>query len=79
LKNAQSLEEMARLKSQQQEVRYHSGEVPLAAFLDSRSEVLRAKQNTLKRGLEYDLMVLMFRELTGDLGNTYVDASTWQK
>jgi outer membrane protein TolC len=79
LKNAQSLEEMARLKSQQQEVRYHSGEVTLAAFLDSRSEVLRAKQNTLKRGLEYDLMVLMFRELTGDLGNTYVDASTWQK
>ena len=79
LKNAQSLEELARLKSQQQEVRYHSGEVPLAAFLDSRNEVLRAKQNTLKRGLDYDLSVLMFRELTGDLGNTYVDASTWQK
>jgi len=79
LKNAQSLEELARLKSQQQEVRYHSGEVPLAAFLDSRNEVLRAKQNTLKRGLDYDLSVLMFRELTGDLGNTYVNASTWQK
>src|SRR3989339_194858 len=79
LKNAQSLEELARLKSQQQEVRYHSGELPLAAFLDSRNEVLRAKQNTLKRGLDYDLSVLMFRELTGDLGNTYVDANTWQK
>jgi DNA ligase-1 len=32
LKNAQSLEELARLKSNQQEVRYHSGEVPLSAF-----------------------------------------------
>jgi outer membrane protein TolC len=79
LKNAQALEELARLKSHQQEVRYHSGEVPLSVFLESRSEVLRARKNTIQRGVEYDLWVLEFRELTGDLGNTYVDASTWQK
>ena len=79
LKNAQSLEELARLKSHQQEVRYHSGEVPLSAFLESRIEVLKAQKNTLKQGLEYDLNVLKFREFTGDLGNTYVDASAWQK
>jgi len=79
LKNAQFLEELARLKSHQQEVRYHSGEVPLAVFLESRNEVLRAQKDTLRRGLDYDQAVLKLRELTGDLGNTYVDASAWQK
>jgi outer membrane protein TolC len=79
LKNAQSLEELARLKAQQQEVRYHSGEVPLSVFLESRIEVLRAQKTTLIQGLEYDLEVLKLREISGDLGNTYVDARTWQK
>jgi outer membrane protein TolC len=79
LKNAQSLEELARLRSHQQEVRYHSGEVPLSAFLESRNEVLKAQQNTLKQTLRSDLTVLRLREFTGDLGITYVDASAWQK
>jgi outer membrane protein TolC len=79
LKTAQSLEELARLKSHQQEVRYHSGEVPLSAFLESRKEILNAQQNTLRQGLRNDLAVLKLREFTGDLGNTYVDASAWQK
>ncbi|MDO9533163.1 MAG: TolC family protein [Deltaproteobacteria bacterium] len=79
LKSANSLEELARLKSHQQEVRYHSGEVPLSAFLESRIEVLKAQKNTLSKSLQYDLSVLKFRELTGDLGNTYVNASAWQK
>jgi outer membrane protein TolC len=79
LKNAQSLEEVVRLKSRQQEVRYHSGEVPLSVFLESRNEVLRAQKDTLRRSMEYDLMVLEFREFTGDLGNTYVDANALQQ
>jgi outer membrane protein TolC len=79
LKNTQSLEELARLKSRQQEVRYHSGEVPLSAFLESRIEVLNAQRNTVDKGLLHDIDVLTFRELTGDLGNTYVDANAWQK
>ena len=79
LKNAQSLEELARLKSHQQEVRYHSGEVPLSAFLESRIELLKAQRTTLSQVLNYDLNVLKLREFTGDLGNTYVDASAWQK
>jgi outer membrane protein TolC len=79
LKNAQSLEELARLKSHQQEVRYHSGEVPLSAFLESRNEVLRAQKDTLRRSMDYDITVLEFREFTGDLGNTYVDANAWQQ
>jgi outer membrane protein TolC len=79
LKNSQSQEELARLRSNQQEVRYHSGQVPLSEFLDSRAEILRAKNNTVRQSIEYDLAVLKFRELTGDLGNTYVDANAWQK
>jgi outer membrane protein TolC len=79
LKNAQSLEDLAHLKSHQQEVLYHSGEVPLSVFLESRYEVLKAQKETLKQGLGYDKAVLKFREFTGDLGNTYVDASAWQK
>jgi outer membrane protein TolC len=79
LKNAQSLEEVVRLKSRQQEVRYHSGEVPLSVFLESRNEVLRAQKDTLRRSMEYDLMVLEFREFTGDLGNTYVDSNALQQ
>jgi outer membrane protein TolC len=79
VKSAQSLEELARLKSRQQEVRYHSGEVPLSAFLESRIELLKAQRNTLSQVLNYDHHVLKLREFTGDLGNTYVDASAWQK
>lgn len=79
LKSAQSLEELSRLKSHQQEVRYHSGEVPLSAFLESRIEVLKAQKNALNFGVSYDQQVLKLRELSGDLGNTYVDASAWQK
>jgi len=79
LKNAQSLEELARLKSHQQEVRYHSGAVPLSVFLESRLEVLKAQKATLNTNLSYDQQVLKLRELSGDLGNTYVDANSWQK
>lgn len=79
LKTDQSLEELARLKAHQQEVRYHSGEVPLSAFLESRTEVLKAQKNVLSKSLLYDISVLRLREFIGDLGNTYVDASAWQK
>jgi len=79
LKNTQSLEELARLKANQQEVRYHSGEAPLPVLLESRKTVLKAQKDTVTRGLDYDKAVLKLRELTGDLGNTYVDANSWQK
>jgi outer membrane protein TolC len=79
LKSAQSQEELARLKSRQQEIRYHSGEVPLSLFLESRIEVLKAQKDTSKSSANYDLHVLTLRELSGDLGNTYVNANSWQK
>jgi outer membrane protein TolC len=79
LKNAQSLEELARLKAHQQEVRYQSGEAPLPVFLESRREVLKGQEEVARRGLEYDKAVLKLREVSGDLGNTYVDPNSWQK
>jgi outer membrane protein TolC len=79
VKNAQSLEELARIKAHQQEIRYQSGEVPLPAFLDSRKEVLKVQEETVRRTLDYNKAVLQLRVVSGDLGNTYVDPSSWQK
>jgi outer membrane protein TolC len=79
LKNAQTMESLAQLKAQQNEVRYQSGEAPLTVVLDSRKEVLAVHKETLRRGLDYDKAVLKFRENSGDLGYSYVDANSWQK
>ena len=79
LKNAQALENLARLKLNQNDVRYQSGEAPLTVVLDSRKEVLIAQKDTLRQGLEYDMAVLKLRENSGDLGYSYVDANSWQK
>jgi outer membrane protein TolC len=78
-KLAKSREELARLKAHQNEVRYQSGQVPLPALLESRKEVLAAEKNTVRKNQEYDMAVLKLREISGDLGYSYVDASSWQK
>jgi hypothetical protein len=78
-KNSHALENLARLKAQQNDVRYQSGEAPLTVILDSRKEVLAAQKETLRRGLDYDKAVLKLRENSGDLGYSYVDANSWQK
>lgn len=79
LKNAQTQENLARLKAHESDVRYQSGEAPLTAVLESRKELLQAQKESLRRGLDYDKAVLQFRENSGDLGNSYVDAGAWQK
>ena len=79
LKNAQALENLARLKAQQSDVRFQSGGAPLKVVLDSRKEVLAAQKEMLGRSLEYDKAVLKLRENSGDLGYSYVDANSWQK
>ncbi len=78
LKNSQAMEDLAKLKARQNEIRYQSGE-DLAVLLDSRREVLTVKKDTLAKALEYDKAVLQLRELSGDLGYTYVDEKAWQK
>jgi hypothetical protein len=79
LKMAQSQEELVRLKAHQTEVSYQSGEVTLPASLNSRKQVLEAQMETLKKRLDYDVGLLSLRELSGELGNTYVDPNSWQK
>ena len=79
LKNAQTMESLARLKANQNEVRYQSGEAPLTVVLDSRKEVLTFQKETLRRALDYDKAALKLRENSGDLGYSYVDANSWQK
>jgi outer membrane protein TolC len=78
LKMAQSQEELARLKAKQNEIRYQSGEVLLPAVLESRKEILRAQKEKVRKRLEYEKEALKLRELSGDLGNTYVNANSWQ-
>jgi outer membrane protein TolC len=78
-KNAETLENLARLKAHQTEVRYQSGESPLNVALDSRKEVLKIRKETLRRALDFDKAVLELRENSGDLGHTYVDEKSWQK
>ena len=73
------MENLARLKAQQNEIRYQSGEAPLTVVLESRKEVLTVQKETLRRGLDYDKAVLELRQISGDLGYSYVDANSWQK
>jgi outer membrane protein TolC len=79
LKQAQSREELARLKAHQNEVRYQSGEVPLTTLLESRKEVLVAEKDTLRKSLAYDTEVLKIKEISGDLSETYVHPGSWEK
>jgi hypothetical protein len=79
LKNAQTMENLTRLKAHQNDVRYQSGEASLAVVLDSRKDLLKAHKEMLRKELDYNKAVLRLRETSGDLGNTYVDASSWQR
>jgi outer membrane protein TolC len=79
LKVAKSREELVRLKAHQNELRYQSGEITLPVYLESRKQTLEAEKDTLKKSVEYDQTVLKLREISGDLGNTYVDPNSWQK
>jgi outer membrane protein TolC len=78
LKIAQSREELARLKDHQNEIRYESGEVRLPKVLSSRKDVLQAQKDTVQQSLEYNKAVLNLREISGDLANAYVRASSFQ-
>ncbi len=79
LKNSQTLENLAQLKANQNEVRYQSGDAPLTVVLESRKEILTIQKETLRRSLDYNRAVLQLRENSGDLGYSYVDANSWKK
>jgi outer membrane protein TolC len=79
LQLAQSDLELVQLKARQQETSYQYGGVPLLPVLESRREVLKAKKETLLKAMEHHKAVLALRQISGDLGYTYVNASSWQK
>lgn len=78
-KMAQGQEELARLKERQSDIRYHSGGVPFSSWVEGRKTNLEAQKNGVLKSLDYDLSVLSLRQLSGDLGYSYVDASSYQK
>lgn len=78
-KSALAQEELARLKERQGEIRYHSGGEPLAVYLEGRKGLVEAQRNAFLKTMDYDLAVLGLRHLSGDLGASYVDESSWQQ
>lgn len=76
---AKSQEELGRLKERQAEIRYDSGNEPLPTWLEARKAVLDAQKGTASKALEYDQSLLSLRQLSGDLGYSYVDEKSWQR
>ena len=79
LKAVKSQEELVKLKAQQNEVRYQSGEIQLPVMLESRKEVLTTQKEVTRKVLEYERAVLNLREISGDLGHSYVDPTAFKK
>jgi outer membrane protein TolC len=79
LEMAQSRLELIQLRARQIELSYQSGGVLLPAVLASRRAVLDAKDRMLETAVEHDKAVLALRQISGDLGHSYVNASSWQK
>lgn len=78
-KMALSHEELARLKERQSDIRYQSGGEPLPVMIEGRKGSLEAQKNVAVKSLDYDAAVLTLRLISGELGNSYVDAHAWQK
>jgi len=78
LKVARSQEELGRLKERQGEIRYQSGSEPLPIWLEARKAKIEAQKASTDRALKYDALLLSLRQLSGDLGYSYVDPKSWQ-
>jgi len=76
---AKSQEELARLKERQAEISYDSGSNQLPAWLEARKAVLDAQKGAASKALEYDQLILNLRQLSGDLGYSYVNEKSWHR
>jgi outer membrane protein TolC len=79
LKIAQSQEELAHLKERQSEIRYHSGGEPLPTMLEGQKGIWQAKKAEAMKSMDYAKAALSLRQLSGDLGNAYVQESSLEK
>jgi outer membrane protein TolC len=77
LNSAKKMVELTQLKAHQKEISYQSGETQLPVVLEGRHDVLAAQKQVIRKSLLYDQEILKLREISGDLGNTYVRASKW--
>ena len=73
LKEAQSQEELARLKLRQSEILYQAGGEPYTTLLTAQKKYLSAQKYTLQKIIEYHLAKIHLRHLSGDLVYRYVD------
>ena len=78
LKLSQGQEELTRLKERQADISYQSGSIQLPAYLEGQKAVLEAKKATVTKTMDYHAAVLKLRYISGDLGHSYVDQSSWQ-
>jgi outer membrane protein TolC len=79
LKLSQAGEELARLRNRQSEIRYKSEVNQLRTWLEGQKVYLEAQKNTTLKALDYNLVELQLRYLSGELVGNYVDESSWQK
>ncbi len=79
LRVAQAQAELARLKEAQGETLYQTAEKDFSVLMAARQTRVKAQMDAVKKGLDYDLAVLEFRQLVGDLVYHYVNENQFQQ
>lgn len=77
LKVARSQVELAGLRKRQSEISYQSGMQPFPVYLEQIREYFLARQNALSKELDDDGSLLELRYMSGNLFNTYINASDY--
>jgi outer membrane protein TolC len=79
LRVAQAQAELARLKEQQGETLYRTGEKDFSVFMAARLARVKADTEAVKTALEADLAALALRHLSGELVYQYVHEDQFKK
>ena len=79
LELARSQLELVQLRVRQLETSYQSSGTVLPKVFEARGDLYEAKIKMLNKVLEHEKAILALRQISGDLGYSYVDASSWQK
>jgi len=76
---ANSRMELAKLKDEQTEFHYKTGEVDYDKFVTDRADFYEAWQKMIMGKAKRDLALLALKDMTGDLQKQYIDVSSWEK
>ncbi|MFW5735044.1 MAG: TolC family protein [Oceanidesulfovibrio sp.] len=77
VKLAHSEAEITALKKQKAEIQFKSGSMQFPKYIDALRSSLTARTALLSKEFEYDLKVFDFRQFTGHLYKSYVDAAKY--